>query len=456
MRILIANLVAKMTRGSSRLTKRGGGTTLPGLLAEKIAPNIIPTLATKLPLGIILITGTNGKTTTAKMLATILEVSGLRVIYNSSGSNLSRGIASFLSKNSNLLGTKIKGDIAIFEIDEATMPEITKKVSPKLIVVTNLFRDQLDRYGELDKTANIIGSALKASPDSTLLLNGDDPLVSSLQKHNQTVRFFGISDSIETQSSGAIDSKNCLQCNTELTYANRYFGHLGIYECSNCGFKRPKLDYSLSGLRLSVDSSRALFVDSKINEASLEIRLPGLYNLYNALTASSIASELGVDIKIIQRSLKTVSAAFGRMETIKVGHKSISLLLVKNPTGFTQVIETLCYDNKPKSLFLLLNDRFADGTDVSWVWDAELELIKDLVSNVVVGGIRAEDMHLRLKYAGFSLKDISIEKDTAKALDMALANIKEGETLYVLPTYTAMLELRKILFSRGLVKGLVE
>jgi len=456
MRILIANLVARTARTTSRLTKTGGGTTLPGLLAEKIAPNIITSMSTKLQHGIILITGTNGKTTTAKMLAAILEASGLKVIYNSSGSNLSRGIASFLSKNSNLLGTKIKGDIAIFEIDEATMPEITKKVSPKLIVVTNLFRDQLDRYGEIDKTAAIIGSALKASPESTLLLNGDDPLVSNLQRYNQKVRFFGINDQIETKSTGAIDSKNCLQCGTELTYENRYFGHLGIYKCSNCGFKRPKLDYQLSDLRLSVEGSKARFVDSKNNETQLEIQLSGLYNLYNALAASSIASELGIDISIIQKSLKSVSAAFGRMETIKVDNKNISLLLVKNPTGFTQVIETLCYDNKPKHLFLLLNDKFADGTDVSWIWDAELELIKDFASDVVVSGIRAEDMILRLKYAGFSLKDISIEKDMDKALGMALANIREGETLYVLPTYTAMLELRKILYSRGLVKGLVE
>jgi len=452
----LAIQTANFARTASRLSQKGSGTTLPGLLAEKIDPNILSNLAQKLPDGIILITGTNGKTTTAKMLASILEASGKKVIYNSSGSNLSRGISSFLIQQSNFFGSKIKGDIAIFEIDEATMPEITKKVIPKIIVVTNLFRDQLDRYGELDKTAAIIGSALEASPESTLLLNGDDPLVSSLQKYNHKVRFFGINDQIKTNSTGAIDSKYCLQCGAELIYDNRYFGHLGVYKCPSCGFKRPKLDYQLSELKLQVESSKALFLDSNRNKALLEIQLPGLYNLYNALTTSAIASELGIDIKIIQDSLQKVSAAFGRMEKIEINSKTISLLLVKNPTGFTQVIEMLCYDKKPKNLFLLLNDKFADGTDVSWIWDAELELIKDQTASVVVGGIRAEDMVLRLKYAGFSLDNISIEKNTPKALDLALANIRDGETLYVLPTYTAMLELRKILYSSGFVKGLVE
>ncbi|MFA5197485.1 MAG: MurT ligase domain-containing protein [Patescibacteria group bacterium] len=455
MRILIANLIAKIARMTSRLAKRGGGTTLPGLLAEKIAPNIITKLANQLPQGIILITGTNGKTTTARMLAAVLEANNLKVIYNSSGSNLSRGIASCLSQNSNLLGTKINGDIGIFEVDEATMPEITKKVTPKIILVTNLFRDQLDRYGELNKTASIIGSAIKRVPESIVFLNADDPLVASLKKYNKDIRYFGINDHIETKSNGAIDSKNCLECDHELRYEHRYFGHLGTYECPKCGAKKPKLDYGLSNLRLSVEKSIANygFSDHKI---LLEIQLPGLYNLYNALAACAIASEMKIKDTTIQDSIKKVTAAFGRMESVEVDKKKLFLLLVKNPTGFTQVIETLSYDNKPKNLFLLLNDKFADGTDISWIWDAELELLNKLADKVVVSGIRAEDLLLRLKYADFDLGNVMIEKNVGQALDLAFANIQEGETLYVMPTYTAMLELRKILYNRSLVKGLVE
>ena len=455
MRTLIANLVATIARTASRLSNKGGGTTLPGLLAEKIDPNIITKLSNKLLYGVILITGTNGKTTTAKMLAAILSANGLDVIYNSSGSNLSRGIASFLSLNSNIFGTKIKGDIAIFEVDEATMPEITKKVVPKLILVTNLFRDQLDRYGELNTTASIISSAIEIVPESILVLNADDPLVANLNNHNHQVRYFGINDSIETKSHGAIDSKNCLKCGKELDYEHRYFGHLGDYKCPECSWKRPRLDYSLSNLELSVDRSKAQF-NFPENQVSLEIKLPGLYNLYNALAASAVASELAVKPETIRANIEKVTAAFGRMELVHIDKKKIFLLLVKNPTGFTQVIETLCYDNKQKNLFFLLNDNFADGTDVSWIWDAELELLNKLSTKIVVSGIRAEDLVLRLKYADFNLCDIHMEKNIEKALEDALANIKDYETLYLLSTYTAMLEIRKILYSRGLVKGLVE
>ena len=391
------------------------------------------------------------------MLAAILEASGLKVIYNSSGSNLSRGIASFLSLNSNLLGTKVNADIGIFEVDEATMPEITGKISPRLIIVTNLFRDQLDRYGELNKTAEIIGSAIDKSPQSTVLLNGDDPLVADLKKFSHKIRYFGIDEPLVSKSTGAIDSKICLHCGHELDYEYRYFGHLGRYQCPNCGYKKPDLDYKFTKLDLKVDESTALFKNnSEKEDFTIKTKLPGLYNLYNALAACAIASELGIKTFIIQTALEQVSAAFGRMETIAIGKKRLALLLVKNPTGFTQVIETLTYDKKPKNLFLILNDKFADGTDISWIWDAELEMINRLTKNVTVSGLRAEDMLLRLKYADFDLKQILLEKNIALALAAALEKTNDNEVLYVLPTYTAMLELRKILFNRGLVKGLVE
>jgi len=455
MRKFLAVLVARIVRKTSRATGQGSGSTLPGLLAEKIDPNIISKLARKFPKGIVLITGTNGKTTTAKMLAAILNKAGHKVVYNFAGSNLSRGISSLLTEHANFWGTKIKGQMGIFEVDEATLPEIAAKIPPRYILVTNLFRDQLDRYGELDKTAAIIGSALQASPNAQILLNADDPLVASLVKYNKNVKYFGIEDKISTKSKRAIDSKDCLKCGHELKYSPRYFGHLGIYKCSKCNFVRPKPQYFLSDLKLEIGSSEACF-NRKDEKQKISVQIPGLYNIYNALAAASIASEVDIPINQISYALNNVSAAFGRMEKIPVGNKNIFILLVKNPTGFTQGIETLSYDRKLKNLLMILNDNFADGTDISWIWDVEAEIIKDIIGSVIVSGIRAEDLLLRLKYAEFNLNKITLEKDLAKALDRGLGNIKDGETLYILPTYTAMLEIRRLLKNRGLVKGLME
>lgn len=456
MRKFLAILAAETARAISQITKRGSGSALPGLVAQKVDPNIITKLADKLPGGIILVTGTNGKTTTAKMLAGILEASGQKVIYNFSGSNLSRGIASFLITHTNFWGTKLDGDIGLFEVDEATMPEILALVRPKAIVVTNLFRDQLDRYGEVDKTASIIGSALAMAPKAKVILNADDPLVASLAHYNENVLYFGIDDDYKTLSKGAIDSRNCISCGAELQFNPRFFGHLGNYICPKCGVGRPKLDYALTGLAFTVEDSKAV-LNTPNGKTDIAIQLPGLYNLYNALAAGAVADFLGVKADIIAATLGSISAAFGRMEKIALNDgKNIFLMLVKNPTGFTQTIETLTFDKKPKNILIALNDNFADGTDVSWIWDAEMEIIQGIARNIVVSGIRGEDMQLRLKYAGFDMSKVILEKDPTKALEIGIKNLANGETLYILPTYTAMLELRRIMAAKGLVKGRLE
>lgn len=456
MRKFIAILAAEAARALSQITRRGSGSALPGLVAQKIDPNLITKLADKIPGGIILVTGTNGKTTTSKMIAGILETSGKKVIYNFSGSNLSRGIASFLIQHTNFWGTRMKGDIGLFEVDEATMPEIIALVRPKAVVVTNLFRDQLDRYGEVDKTAQIIGKALSLAPEAKVILNTDDPLVASLSSFNQNVLYFGIDDNYETLSKGAIDSRNCVSCGAELDFNPRFFGHLGNYICPKCGEARPKLDYSLTNLRFTVENSIATLSKPQ-GKVEISIQLPGLYNLYNALAASALCDFLGVSGEIISQALEGISAAFGRMEKIDLPDgKRIFLMLVKNPTGFTQTIETLTFDKKQKTILVALNDNFADGTDVSWIWDAELEIIHDYVKNTVVSGIRGEDMQLRLKYADFNMQEVSLEKDLGQALEKGITQLQQGETLYVLPTYTAMLELRRILANKGFVKGFME
>jgi UDP-N-acetylmuramyl tripeptide synthase len=456
MRKFFAILLAETARALSQMTKRGSGSALPGLVAQKIDPNIITKLSEKLPGGIILITGTNGKTTTAKMLAGTLEAAGQKVIYNFSGSNLSRGIASFLIQHTNFWGTKLDGDIGLFEVDEATMPEILALVRPKVIVVTNLFRDQLDRYGEVDKTAEIIGKSLALAPEAKIILNADDPLVASLSHYNKNVLFFGIDDNYKTLSKGAVDSRNCTSCGAELFFDPRFYGHLGKYHCPKCGSARPMLDYSLSELSFTVESSKSIMKTPK-GKTEIAIQLPGLYNLYNALSAGTVADFLGIPGDIITKTLSSISAAFGRMEKIPLQDgKNIFLMLVKNPTGFTQTIETLTFDKNPKNILIALNDNFADGTDVSWIWDAEMEIVKEVAKTVTVSGIRGEDMRLRLKYADYNMEKVSLEKNIAKALDISINSLSKDETLYVLPTYTAMLEIRRVLANKGLVKGFME
>jgi len=455
MRKFIAIVAAEFARALVVITKKGSGSALPGVFAQAVDPKIIGKLAKMIKGGVIIVTGTNGKTTTAKMLASILESAGHRVIYNFSGSNLSRGIASFLIQKTNFWGTKIDGDIGIFEVDEATMPEILSMVQPKYILVTNIFRDQLDRYGEVDKTAALIGSALAMAKDTTILLNGDDPLVASLSLYNGKVQYFGVNDNYHTLSKGAIDSRNCISCGHELTFSPRYYGHLGNYKCENCGLARPALTYSLTNMSFSVESSKAAFVAPNM-KTDLSISLPGLYNLYNALAATSVAAHYGVPETTITTALAKLSAAFGRMEKIKIGEKNIYLMLVKNPTGFTQTIETLTFDNNKKNILIALNDNFADGTDISWIWDAEIEIINNYYSNFTVSGIRGDDMLLRLKYADFDTTKITKELDLKKAMASALGKLADGETLYVLPTYTAMLEIRRDLANQGLVKGFLE
>ncbi len=456
MRKFIAILAAEFARSLSQLSKRGSGSALPGLVAQKVDPNIITKLAAKLPGGIILVTGTNGKTTTAKMIAGILEQSGKKVVYNFNGSNLSRGLASILIQHTNFWGTKMNGEVGLFEVDEATMPEVVSLLTPTAIIVTNLFRDQLDRYGEVDKTAAIIGKALELAPEAKTFLNADDPLVASLSKYTKNVAYFGIDDDYKTLSKGAIDSRNCLSCGAELAFNPRFFGHLGNYTCPSCGSCRPSLNYSLRDLKFTVETSEATLVTPSFNE-KINIQLPGLYNLYNALAAGAITEYLKVPKEVITYALNNISAAFGRMEKISLPDgKNIFLMLVKNPTGFTQTIETLVSDKKPKNILIALNDNFADGTDVSWIWDAEMEIIKDYAKEVIVSGIRGEDMQLRLKYADYDMSQVILEKDLKTALDKGIASLAANETLYILPTYTAMLELRKSLSNKGLVKGFME
>jgi UDP-N-acetylmuramyl tripeptide synthase len=440
---LLAIWLGKLALILTRVFHFGSGTTFPGLLAERIDRDIIKKLSSRLNGGAVIVTGTNGKTTTAKMLVEILSEEGYTVLHNPSGSNLTRGIASALIQSTNIFGTRLQADIAVFEIDEATMPEATTKIRPTVVLVTNLFRDQLDRYGELDKTAAIIGSSLRGFADLKLILNADDPLVSSLASYSDgETLYFGLnSNEISTTSKAAMDSKDCLACGHELEYSNRYFGHLGNWKCPNCGIARPKPTFVAEKIVLSPEN---VSFDAAMGQETLPIKMtiPGLYNVYNALSAAATAEVVGAKGPAISQALRNFSAAFGRMEVLDIADKKAMVLLVKNPTGANQALAAVLSDDKPKKILFALNDNFADGTDVSWIWDIDFECFNLSKVQFVVSGIRAEDIALRLKYAGINEEQIISEKDPVAATEKTAELADSKEMFFVFPTYTAMMEIR--------------
>lgn len=437
---VVTLIIAKFSLFATRLTGRGGS-ALPGLIADKLDPKLARKLSRNFT-STILITGTNGKTTTTKMLVELLRAGNQTIITNQSGSNLKRGITSRLIEEASLFG-KIKADVAVFEVDEASLPAVAEALQPSHITILNLFRDQLDRYGELDTTAALLGDVLSRNKGAQVLLNADDPLVASLaDKASQGhVQFFGVeaSDSKKLAHDATADSSHSPYDGTPLIYSKNWFGHLGHYKSEDGKFVRPEPAYSLKQKELE------LSMDLAGDKAEVTLPLPGLYNAYNALAAAALATKMGVKIDVIQTTLATTQAAFGRVEHFKYNGRQVYLLLIKNPTGFNQVIQTFLQKHKQNSqIMIAINDNFADGRDVSWLWDSAVEEIAGR-QPVVVSGTRAHDMALRLKYAD-RLSDIHV--DIQAAFEQAIRQTPEGGTLYVLPTYTAMMSLRKWLTSK--------
>ena len=426
----------------------GGGTSLPGAIALRLDPGLIGGLASQLDRGPILITATNGKTTTANMLASICREAGLEPIHNAAGANLSYGIATALME---AYESKVKSDgklkIGLFEVDEATVKNVSGQLAPRVFTVGNLFRDQLDRFGEVDETARLIQEGIEPlAPDTTLVLNADDPRVAALGRDTgRFVHYFGLDESAgaATPDDDAQDSKDCLICGEPLLYTKRYFSHLGEYACPHCGFRRPLPEVTAINLRLSLRETR-FRLRTPDGEAEVALRAPALFNVYNALAAAATALAAGVSLDSIVTGLKVFRPAFGRFETLRVGDRRLRLLLIKNPTGFDQAIKALELDPGPKDLVIAINDNLADGTDVSWLWDANLERLGE-TGVVVTTGTRAHDMALRLKYAGLEETVVIVEPDLAAALERAFEGARPGGEIFVLPTYTAMLDIRRIL-----------
>jgi len=331
---------------------------------------------------------------------------------------------------------------------------------PRAVVVTNLFRDQLDRYGEIDHLAGLWRQALGAlAPSATAVLNADDPLVASLGAATRAqVVYYGIEDTRHgsPQLQHAADSKHCLACGSRFAYEVAYYGHVGKYYCPRCGARRPQPQVYAEALQLQGTKGSDLGLEVPSGSLHLRLNLPGLYNVYNALAAAACCSALGVPPVTLQQGLESFSAAFGRIERIPVQGREVFLALVKNPIGCNEVLRMLLLDDVPRDLAIIINDNLADGTDISWLWDVDFELLAGRVRSAVVSGTRADEMRLRLKYAGVDLGRVTLEKDLAAALAHGLANTALGDTLYVLPTYTAMLAIRQVIEKLGYVRSFWE
>jgi lipid II isoglutaminyl synthase (glutamine-hydrolysing) len=438
---------------ASRVSGRGGGTTLPGRVLLRMEPEAIARLGAGLAGGTTIVSATNGKTTTAGMIAGILAADGRRPVHNRAGSNMTWGVATALLEQ--------RGSEGLFEVDEAWLPRVTEQLQPSLIVLGNLFRDQLDRYGEMEALADEWAKTVASRTGKTeFALNADDPLIADLGRdpggeRREGVLYFGIEDASQAlpELQHAFDAKHCRRCGHPYAYERAFVGHLGHYSCPNCGAERPRPEVAATAIELrGMDGARAT-IRVPGGEIDLELPLPGLYNVYNALAAVAAGIRLGVAPERIAAALGGMRAAFGRVETIPVAGVPVSILLIKNPAGANEVLRTLMLESRergPIDLWIALNDRIADGRDVSWIWDADFELLGDAVRRVVCSGTRAPEMALRLKYAGWPEGAIEVVPGVADSLDAAVAGAEER--LFALPTYTALLELRKLLSDRGLAE----
>jgi len=418
------------------------GTTFPGMVAQKICPEIIEVLAASFKEGAVIITGTNGKTTTNNLLASILKTAGKNVAFNREGANMITGITGALLQSTSFLG-KTKASILLLEVDEASVPGLCRQLTPMLAVITNFFRDQLDRYGELDTTIKMVKEAL---PSQTgLILNADDPLVAQIGRGREEVTTFG-ADGLpvsSTEGSQSREGRYCLICGSELSYELFHYGQLGIYECKNCGFKRP--EPSVKATNVCQGETGIMF---EVDGDGYEIPLQGCYNLYNALAAFCAADRLNIDRADIKRGLESFVSDAGRMEQFSFPGGMLTLTLVKNPTGFNQVINTLTGLSKPLRLLIAINDLAADGRDISWLWDVDFETLitrKIKIKQVICAGLRAEDIALRLKYAGFEPEQIVRIPDLKEAVPFLENGTLEEESVFILPTYTALFPIREIL-----------
>lgn len=455
----VAEFIATASGWLSRQTGRGGGTTLPGTVLLKLRPDAIAEHAADLRHGSLLISATNGKTTTTRLVAAAAKADGYHIVTNATGSNLERGIAAaFLQKEPDV-------GLGLFEVDEAALPAVANASRPAVIVLMNLFRDQLDRYGELEtlvsKWQSMLDDVHAQHEPPLLVLNADDPNIAALGQDRRDVVWFGINDITHglEERAHAADATTCRNCGSPLDHSMVAVGHLGHWDCPNCSSTRPEPVVAAKRIALSQGGQSVTITyrdeQGKLDEITINSSLPGLHNSYNIVAGFAAMHALAQRTRqphnaaAIAEAMAQTQAAFGRGELIDVGDKRVRLLLAKNPTGVNQNVRTVLTEPDDVHVLVLLNDRTADGKDVSWVWDVDWEPLLGRLKSLTIGGDRAWDLALRFRYGGFDMDKIKVSPDIAKALDLALEGVGTTETLHALPTYTAMLDLRWVLTERG-------
>jgi lipid II isoglutaminyl synthase (glutamine-hydrolysing) len=446
-RLALETSAARLVGRLSRATGRGGGTTLPGKLVWKLDPAALDALAARLPAGVALVSATNGKTTTTAMASAILAPSR-RLAWNRSGANLASGVTSTLL-------TARDAELGLLEVDEFALSDVMRRTRPAAVCLGNLFRDQLDRYGELEHVAERWRDAvLQLPPEATLVVGADDPLVASLAEGRAGAVRFGVDDATHARPAlqHASDSKYCMRCGAPYGYDAIYVGHLGAYRCAACGHHRPPLDVAAREIESHGLDGVSFSLETGEGSARVRLGLPGLYNVYNALAAAALSLSLGAALDEVVGGLERFRAAFGRFERFAAGDKSVLLLLVKNPAGANEAIRTLEEGAVGGIVVVALNDRIADGRDVSWIWDVDFEPLLERAERIVVSGERAAELALRFAYGGFPRERLEVVPGLEAALDRGLALTEAGGELAVLPTYTAMLALQAIAAGRGLTR----
>ena len=441
-RFYSALIIARLTYLAIKLLNRSSGTSFVGMTVLKICPDFLAHCRKYIKGNAITISGTNGKTTTSGLIAHILEEKGKSVIHNVKGANMLTGVANVFALN---VKPFKRFDYAVIESDEAYLTKLYDYFSADYLLVTNLFRDQLDRYGELSTTASFIQNAIDKNSQLTLILNADDPLVTNFSKGRKSV-FYGFEEvefcsEIHNSSSNApTEVFNCI-CGKPLKYSKQFFAQEGHYYCDDCGFHRPEPDYK-GFIKIYADYSE-LVVKHKDKSYEFKVNLVGLYNAYNVLGAISCAMENGIDYKTIKDAVSTYKSIFGRAERRDInGHKAL-IQLIKNPTGASEVLKTV---DLSSNIVIAINDNYADGRDISWLWDSDFEQLKNAQKLVITSGIRAKDMALRLKYAGIPQEKIIVEEDIKSAIALAAKSDNIEERITILPSYTALLKINKMKF----------
>lgn len=435
MRLILAVWAAKLAAALGKMLGKKSSST-PGEIALKICPNLIRKLKKNVRGKVFVTCGTNGKTTTNNLICTALEKLGYKVICNRVGANMLSGVANVFALECNIFG-RFKADYACFEIDEAYAVKVFDEITPDVMIVTNLFRDQLDRYGELETTAELLKAAVKKCGELTLVLNGDDPVSAGLGDGIECVKYFGISEQVLKQVGDAKEGRYCTCCQNELSYSYHHYNQLGDYYCEHCGNKRPNIDFEAKNIKL--DRGISFTVNSKDN-VSLNYR--GFYNIYNILAVYAALKSAGIETGNFSLLLSDYKPQIGRMEEFNLG-KPVILNLAKNPAGFNQAIMTVCEDKRKKDIIIAVNDAVSDGQDISWLWDVDFEKVADETAGILItSGKRRYDLALRFKYA-----DINAEctDNMREAIQKCLNT--DSEAVYVLVNYTALFSTQNIMLD---------